>query len=145
MMRTYDPREFVEKSRSNKLSNPLDLTISGLVKVADDDAHLLFTTSPVCADWLPISIDIIQSVQHLRDVTCKDHQHPFVRITFKSADEIHSDLATFITLASRAQKQAAQAHLAASPCRVVHGANGIMICCTEMIEGQLEVVCTGVA
>jgi hypothetical protein len=143
MMRTYDPKEFVARSRTNKLSNPLDLTISGLVKGGDDDTHILFTKSPACADWLPIPIDIIQSIQHFRDVACKDHQHPFVRITFKSVDEVRSDLAVFMTLLSRAQKEAAQAHLASSPCRVVHGEGGLMVCCTEMVGNQLEVVCTG--
>jgi hypothetical protein len=150
-MRTYEPKEFIAKARINELSDPTELVIFGLVKADENDAYILFASSPKCADWLPIPSEIIQTIQHLRNAECKDHQHPFVRIVFKRSDEVRPDLALFMTLLSRAQKALALARVAASRnssmrsnCMVVQGGSGLEICCAfDTPDGGLDVECTG--
>jgi hypothetical protein len=150
-MRTYDPREFVAQSKVNKLPEPAELAVAGLVKTGEDEAQILFSNSRACADWLPIPIDIIQSIQHLKNVECKD-QHPLVRIVFKRADGGRPELAFFMAMLLRAQKALVLARVKASrssfmrssDCAVVGGEGGLQVCCAyETDAGDLEVECTG--
>jgi hypothetical protein len=79
---TYSPEEFLDKLQSDDLSLPLRLT--GMVKqVEDDDTAILFAPGRNCANWVTIPLDVIENVEVVEIVTCKDHTHPLVNIQFK--------------------------------------------------------------
>jgi hypothetical protein len=148
-MRTYDPKEFVAQSKVNKLPEPGELAVAGLIKTGEDEEHIYFSSSRACTEWLPVPIGLIQSIQHLMNVACKDHQHPLVRIIFKRADEVGPEAAFFMAMLSRAQKALAltrrnapgRSSMRASDCVVVSG----QVCCISEGDGgtDLEVECTG--
>jgi hypothetical protein len=76
-MRSYEPAEFASRLASNVLEEPVGLALHGLVKADENDSHvLLFSTSLSCETWIPIPVSLISSIRHIRNVRCKDHQHP---------------------------------------------------------------------
>jgi hypothetical protein len=58
----------------------------GMAKTNESDPHsILFTTGLDCGkSWFPIPVKMVEKVEFLRNVSCKDHQHPYVRIHLKS-------------------------------------------------------------
>jgi hypothetical protein len=113
-MRDYAPAEFVSHLTADELPDPIALSVLGLVKLDGNDAtNVLYTSSLSCNDWLPIPISMIDSIQHMRTIACKDHQHPLVKITFNKPEKGRTDVAVFMALLSRAKASAARAWTAA--------------------------------
>jgi hypothetical protein len=150
-MRSYNPAEFVAKLSHNELPDPTELAIVGLVKSEEASPTFLdFSLSPSCEKWLPIPIEMIESIEHLRTIRCKDHEHPVVRVRFKRADEGRNDLAFFMNLLIQLQSllsrsprtaraAAARTGVLAEPCYIVDTPEGLQVCC---YQGD-ELVCTG--
>ncbi len=114
-MRTYEPDEFVSLLASNQLDEPMDLTLHGLVKVDEDDSSmLLFSTSSSCEQWTRIPISLTSSIRHIRDVSCKDHRHPFVRIVLAEPKKEDVSATLFMRLFTQARATAAAARMKAS-------------------------------
>ena len=106
-MRSYEPAEFVSLLASNKLDEPVDLTLFGLVKADENDRSvLLFSISFSCEQWMPIPVALISSIRHIRNVTCKDHQHPFVRIVFAEPKKEDASTVLFMRLFAQAKARA---------------------------------------
>jgi hypothetical protein len=79
---TYSPREFLDKLQRDDLSPPLRFT--GMAKqVEDDDTAILFAPGRNCANWVTIPLGVIENVEVVEIVPCKDHTHPLVNIQFK--------------------------------------------------------------
>jgi len=71
-MRSYDPAEFLSKLSVNELPDPTELTIVGLVKSEGTSPSLLyFSLSPSCERWITIPTEIVESIEHLRTITCR--------------------------------------------------------------------------
>jgi len=106
-MRSYEPAEFASLLASNKLEEPVDLTLFGLVKADEKDKSvLLFSISSSCEQWMPIPVSLISSIRHIRNVTCKDHQHPFVRIVFAEPKKADASTVLFMRLFAQAKAKA---------------------------------------
>src|SRR6476660_8264635 len=113
-MRNYEPAEFASLLASNKLEEPVDLTLFGLVKADEKDKSvLLFSISSSCEQWMPIPVALISSIRHIRNVTCKDHQHPFVRIVFAEPKKDDASTVLFMRLFAQAKAKAAPARMRA--------------------------------
>jgi hypothetical protein len=84
---SYSPEEFAAKLRSGKLDAP-PLTMTGMMKISDKDGCLSFTRIG-CDNWLDIPFTLIDKVEQLGWVACKDHAHPRVRIRLKSSEDVH--------------------------------------------------------
>ncbi len=107
-MRSYEPSEFLARLAADDLDDPADLTLYGLVKPdAEDPPALLFGLSPSCEPWIRIPAAAISSVKHARNLTCGDHQHPFVRIVLQAPPQ--SDAAAFLFMRLFAQARTAAA------------------------------------
>ncbi|MFJ6994004.1 hypothetical protein [Streptomyces sp. NPDC003090] len=79
MTSNTDPREFIRKLQDKDLSPRM--RIIGMVKVLEDDPdRILFGND--CVDWIPIPVDMIESIEHAGSMRCKDHSHPLAVITF---------------------------------------------------------------
>lgn len=78
-----EPREFLRRLRDETVIAPV--RILGMVKAQDSKSdYILF--SQACADWIPIPIDLIESLDHLGSAPCKDHSHPLVAISLKEPE-----------------------------------------------------------
>ncbi|MFG2338744.1 hypothetical protein [Streptomyces yangpuensis] len=74
-----DPREFLRKLREGDLTP--QIRIVGMVKSDKEDSdRILFSRD--CTDWISIPVDMIQTLENLGSVQCKDHSHPLAVITF---------------------------------------------------------------
>jgi len=74
---SYSPSEFLESLKRNELKQPTALR--GMVKAAEDDPKsLMFVPGTSCRSWTKIPLALIESVQFVKNVPCKDHTHPLV-------------------------------------------------------------------
>lgn len=78
----FSPQEFVERLRRDELAAPLTLT--GMVKEAPDNStHLLFAFGARCESWTSIPLDLIDKIELVDQLTCRDHSHPLVNVILK--------------------------------------------------------------
>ena len=155
-MRTHEPGEFLSKLSTNELPDPTQVAIIGLVKADEGSSSAIgFTRSLLCEKWLSLPIEIVESITHLANIACKDHEHLLVRVKFKRPDEGRRDLAFFLSLWS--QREASLSHsrrvtptrftfrTLISDCAVVHTPEGLEVCCwIDHPDGTYEIECTGV-
>lgn len=100
----FTSHEFIDVLRRDEIRP--QLTLIGMVKATDDDdARLLFAVGTQCADWTPVPLDSIETVEALDSVPCKDHEHPLVSLTFKQPES--SEGAMFTALLAAAVKRRA--------------------------------------
>lgn len=98
-MRTYESSEFARLLSANQLAQPMEPVVYGLVKVDENDsAVLLFSWTLSCENWVPIPVSLISSVVHIRNVKCKDHQHPLVKILLVEPDRKHASATLYMQL-----------------------------------------------
>ncbi|MFH8387666.1 hypothetical protein ACH4E7_43450 [Kitasatospora sp. NPDC018058] len=77
--KVYSPQEFFAR---NDLGAPLVLT--GMVKKEEnDDQFVSFAVGTSCSNWRRVPADAIEGIEHLRDISCQDHMHPLVNVSFK--------------------------------------------------------------
>lgn len=157
-MTTYEPADFLAKLSTNNLvdlSYPADVSVVGLVKTDQAvPSAIQFSPSFSCQQWMLLPMEMVESIDHLKTVACKDHQHPLVRIKFKRPDETRSDLMFFYNLISRTQATLALALRAAKTrgrtdaplvrrnddfCFIWDDPQGLSVCC--FYGDELE--CTG--
>jgi hypothetical protein len=91
-MQTYDNVEqFVKALKAGQLSPP-QLTVDGMVMpLADaptpnnpsDIAAFLFSPGTTCALWISVPASVVEKIDHIGTVSCKDHQHEYVRLHLK--------------------------------------------------------------
>ncbi|HEY7311895.1 MAG TPA: hypothetical protein VH643_21200 [Gemmataceae bacterium] len=89
-MQTYNnAEEFVNALKAGQLSQS-ELTVEGMVKpliepMPGGPSHGAFLFSPgtTCALWIPVPDSVIEKIDHIGTVTCKDHQHEYVRLHLK--------------------------------------------------------------
>ena len=135
-MRSYEPAEFVSIMASNQqLDEPMDLAIYGLVKPDESDSSvLLLSISTSCERWIPIPVSLISSVEHGGNVSCKDHEHPFVRIVLAEANKDDVSAVLFMRLFVQANARAAAARVKAASdrsggCETFTFNGKPMVCC----------------
>lgn len=80
---THTPEEFLERLARNELGPPLVLT--GIVKKREgDDKQLMFSVGMSCTQWRAVPIDLIESIEVLDFLPCRDHSHPLAKLYFKT-------------------------------------------------------------
>jgi hypothetical protein len=156
-VRSYVPSEFVSKLSAGELPGPTRVEIVGLVKSDDNVSSVVhFSNSPSCEEWLTLPIEIVESVDHLQAVNCKDHQHPLVKVKLKPPKDGCQDVTFFLNILSKMQTSlrralssvgaATTARTAISSehctdCLYVDTSEGLQVCC--WCPGN-EIVCTGI-
>jgi hypothetical protein len=150
-MNTYGPSEFIQKLSANELPDNDDVTIAGLVKHDAEAGDVIgFSTSMSCENWLAIPTSMIADITHLRNVKCRDHRHPLVKIRLKQPDAAQSELTFLFGLVSELQRTVARLSRATTT-----GGRVIPFdfddCYTVIVDGKVQVCCgnppecTGVA
>jgi hypothetical protein len=103
-MRNYEPADFLSKLSKNDLPNPTEVSIVGLVKSDSANPSVIhFSHSLACEQWLSIPIEIVETIDHLSTVRCKNHQHPLVRIKLTPPGEARADVKFLFNLISQMQ------------------------------------------
>jgi hypothetical protein len=150
-MNTYGPSEFIQKLSANDLPDNDDVTIAGLVKHdAEANDVIGFSTSMSCENWLAIPTGMIADITHLRNVKCRDHRHPLVKVRLKQPDPAQPELVFLFGLLSELQRTVARltrstttggrvTPLDFDDCYTVIDDGKVKVCCGNPPE------CTGVA
>ncbi|MFD7785489.1 hypothetical protein ACFV4Q_20710 [Streptomyces nojiriensis] len=75
----YSPQEFFAR---DDLGAPLFLT--GMVKKEETgDQFVSFAVGASCSSWRRVPTDAIEGIEYLGDISCRDHTHPLVNVSFK--------------------------------------------------------------
>src|SRR5215203_7201287 len=80
--------ELLESLRRGELSAP-DAYV-GIVKPSQRENSVAFAAKS-CDEWVDIPAELIDEVEVLRYVPCRDHSHPLVRLKlrFDESDPVH--------------------------------------------------------
>lgn len=82
MTKTFTGEEFLKALSEGNLREPIGKT--GMVKpAADGTPAIQFAEGTACGQWTTIPAEMIEKVEFLRTVPCRDHQHPLVRLFLK--------------------------------------------------------------
>ncbi|MFD3716437.1 hypothetical protein [Streptomyces sp. NPDC058677] len=158
LMRAQNPEEFLSKLSANELPEPREMTIVGMVKIDEEDSSVIkLTRSPSCEKWLSLPIAMVESFTHLKNVSCKDHEHPLTIVKLKRPDEARPEMVFLWDLCSQLRSTASRARRGASTrsafrryardamrqddCAIVSTPDGLDICCYEEGDNGDEVVC----
>jgi hypothetical protein len=99
MSTTYIPADFLKAISSGKLQS--SIRIQGMVKVEEKEKNILyFSPQSNCSRWIKIPLQLIENIEHIANITCKDHQHPFVAMTLKRPGEKDTDAKIYAELLS---------------------------------------------
>jgi hypothetical protein len=138
-MRNYEAAEFVSLLASNRLEEPMDLALYGLVKADEKDGSvLLFSFSSACEQWMPIPASLISSIRHIRNVSCKDHKHPFVRIELAEPKKEDVSAVLFKRLFAEVRTRTTAARM-----KALGGRRALMRAGCEVFDfdGELSICC----
>lgn len=103
-MPSYEPRQFLDLLSKDGLVEPSVVTVYGPVAADPDDAQsLLFAFSRPCDRWLRVPLSLIVSVNYARNVTCGDHEHPFVRLALRRPQPGNAEALVFAQLYAQAR------------------------------------------
>lgn len=78
---SFSTAEFVRKLRAGEFASA-PLAATGLVKTSEEEDGLLFAHGSDCTNWISIPTRLIDRVEFLQVVPCKDHSHPLVTLVF---------------------------------------------------------------
>ena len=84
--------------RDGTLAHPAGIVITCMVKESETQGHISIALSG-CEQWTDISTDMVETAELIGHRPCKEHQHPFVRITFKEPRGVEAK--TFASLLSQ--------------------------------------------
>lgn len=70
------------------LSPGAPLSLTGMVKASTggETDIVMFAPFGSCISWTPVPVKMIQSVEHMGKVPCRDHEHEFVRLHLNTPD-----------------------------------------------------------
>jgi len=82
MAKSFTGTEFVKALAEGTLREPISL--EGMVKKCESGTDaVLFAEGMSCLHWTRIPVEMIEEVDFISTVPCRDHEHPFVRLSLK--------------------------------------------------------------
>lgn len=77
--------ELFEGLQHDTLATVVPVTLTGMVKKSEGKERTIqFASAGNCSGWVTIPLDLIEDVEVLSTVPCKDHTHPLVRLNLKT-------------------------------------------------------------
>ena len=77
--------EFFDRLQQDDLATAVPITLIGMVKKSEGkEKTIQFAPGGNCSNWVTIPLDLIEDVEIIRTVPCKDHSHPLVRLNLKT-------------------------------------------------------------
>ena len=84
MTNTFTANDFIEKLNNDELRAPL--ICEGFAKPIENNREaFLFSIGTSCEEWTKIPLELIEKVEFIGEVSCRDHLHPLVRVHFKES------------------------------------------------------------
>lgn len=104
----FEPQDFIDNLKNGTLRRPL--TIIGIAKASEDNNSLMLDPTMQCQRWIDIPVGMIakKGVEWLGDVSCKDHEHPMVKVELKYPTSDESKILANILSASSEQANGIQ-------------------------------------
>jgi hypothetical protein len=103
--KSFTADEFLHAVAEGSLAEPI--TREGVAKPDPGDPKaFLFSEGGSCGPWLKVPGEVVESVDFLRTVPCKDHEHPFVRLHLKEPKKDDPVGTFFADLHRRSQRTA---------------------------------------
>lgn len=99
----------------------------GMAKKDEKGTAILFSEGTACEKWISIPSELIEEVEVLTTVACKDHEHPLVSIRFKEPPKDNDAARVFAEMARQSTTH--------SP---IHSVSGCTTCSGSM--GQSVVI-----
>jgi hypothetical protein len=142
-MKRYAPDKFLSELSENALpSGEKGITLGGLVKVSEGSSSTIeFSSSLSCQKWTSLPLALVESIDHVRMVTCKDHEHPLVVVRLKSSEKAGEDVAFLMSMVSELQGVIANSHTSARQrklagddrdgCVIVSTEDDLLLCCWD--------------
>ncbi|HWK46571.1 MAG TPA: hypothetical protein VNT30_17755 [Stellaceae bacterium] len=82
-MATFKPNEFFASYKAEKPA-PVPYSLDGLIKPGPGGEIIGFSFAS-CQEWIDLPTSLIETIEPITTVTCDDHEHPFVMLTFAQA------------------------------------------------------------
>jgi hypothetical protein len=83
--RSLTAAELYESLQHETLTATFPITLTGMVKKSDGkEKTVQFAPAGNCSGWVTIPLELIEDVEILKAVPCKDHTHPLVRLNLKT-------------------------------------------------------------
>ncbi|WP_369780607.1 hypothetical protein [Streptomyces sp. R33] len=122
-MNIYAPSDFVARLANNELTEheagqsveskgAEALEVVGVVKCIEGSSVLIgFSRALGCPriDWIPLPIELLESVTHLRFLSCETVKYPAVRLRFKKPGDRRQDVEFLLGLCTQLKSSAARA------------------------------------
>jgi hypothetical protein len=100
MTKTLKPGDFLKALAEGSLVETI--TREGVaMQDPDDPGAILFSDGGSCGPWSKVPVEVVECVEFLHVVPCKDHEHPFVRLHVKDPPKNDTVAAFFAGLARR--------------------------------------------
>jgi hypothetical protein len=81
---SFTAKDFIAKLRQGRFASA-PVAATGLVKLSEEDKNaLLFAHGTDCTNWISVPVSLIDRVDFLRVMPCKDHSHPLVTLIFSA-------------------------------------------------------------
>lgn len=71
---------------------------TGMAKSSKDDASFMFSEGRSCKSWVRVPLDMVEGVEVLDRVPCADHEHPYIKLHFKSLPKENKEAAVLLEL-----------------------------------------------
>jgi hypothetical protein len=75
-----EPRQFIEDLRRGALAVPVQ--VAGMIRAAEENSDSIQVTRD-CSSWVSIPASMIEEINLLGTMKCKDHNHHVASIRFK--------------------------------------------------------------
>ncbi|TWT49006.1 hypothetical protein KOR42_39220 [Thalassoglobus neptunius] len=92
-MSKLKPEDFIQKSLDGELAEQArTVVLSGLAMVDESERGFIdFNPSQRCDDeWIRLPVSLIQNIEPLGTVSCRDHKHERVRVALKRPESAES-------------------------------------------------------
>jgi hypothetical protein len=85
MAKSFTGQEFVKALAEGALRNPV--VREGMAKPSEHGVdEIQFSEGRSCLNWTTVPADLIERVEFITEVVCKDHRHPYVRLILKEPE-----------------------------------------------------------
>jgi hypothetical protein len=82
---TLSATDFLERLQQDRLDESMSTTWVGMAKMSEGKGRTFqFAPGLHCSGWVAIPLELVEEVEVLRKVTCKDHSHPLVSLRLKA-------------------------------------------------------------
>lgn len=83
--KSLSPGDFFDKLQEGTLSTAVPVRLVGMVKKAEGkEKAIQFAPGGNCSSWVTIPLELIDDVEVLRTVRCKEHTHPLIKLNLKT-------------------------------------------------------------